>query len=77
MAPVPLNLVCFRHRSNDEFNQKLLEALNASGKCFLTHTRLNGVYTLRLCIGGTYTRETHVQQVWKLIQHTASSLERQ
>jgi aromatic-L-amino-acid decarboxylase len=77
MAPVPLNLVCFRHRSNDEFNQKLLEALNASGKCFLTHTRLNGVYTLRLCIGGTYTREAHVQQVWKLIQHTASSLERQ
>lgn len=74
MAPVPLNLVCFRHRCNNDFNQRLLETLNASGKCFLTHTRLNGVYTLRLCIGGTYTREKHVQQVWKLIQDTADSL---
>ena len=75
MAPVPLNLVCFRHGSDDAFNQRLLETLNASGQCFLTHTRLNGVYTLRLCIGGTYTQEKHVQQVWKLIQTTASSLQ--
>ena len=75
MAPVPLNLVCFRHHNNDTFNQRLLETLNASGQCFLTHTRLNGVYTLRLCIGGTYTQEKHVQQVWKLIRTTASSLQ--
>ncbi len=74
MAPVPLNLVCFRHRLNEQFNQQLLETLNASGKCFLTHTRLNGIYTLRVCIGGTYTREQHVKQLWQLIQQTAERL---
>ncbi len=76
MAPVPLNLVCFRHRKNDGFNQQLLETLNASGECFLTHTRLDDVYTLRVCIGGTYTREQHVQQLWELIQQTAESMQR-
>ncbi|HFD11272.1 MAG TPA: aspartate aminotransferase family protein [Crenotrichaceae bacterium] len=75
MAPVPLNLVCFRHNSDDVLNQKLLETLNNSGKCFLTHTRVNGVYTLRVCIGGTYTRETHVQQLWQLILKTVQTIQ--
>jgi aromatic-L-amino-acid decarboxylase len=74
MAPVPLNLICFRHRHSDQFNQQLLETLNTSGKCFLTHTRLDGVYTLRVCIGGTYTRKQHVHQLWVLIQKTAESI---
>ena len=75
MAEVPLNLVCFRHRLNNEFNQQLLETLNASGQCFLTHTRLNGIYTLRVCIGGTYTQKQHVQRLWALIQQTAESMQ--
>jgi aromatic-L-amino-acid decarboxylase len=77
MTEVPLNLVCFRHRLNNEFNQQLLETLNASGQCFLTHTRLDGIYTLRVCIGGTYTREQHVQQLWMFIQQTAESMQRE
>ena len=75
MAEAPLNLVCFRHRLNNQFNQQLLETLNASGQCFITHTRLNGIYTLRVCIGGTYTRELHVQQLWAHIQQTAESIQ--
>ena len=43
-APVPLSLVCFRHRSSDEVNRQLLADINASGKLFLSHTVLNGKY---------------------------------
>jgi aromatic-L-amino-acid decarboxylase len=75
MAPVPLNLVCFRHQHSDQFNQQLLETLNTSGKCFLTHTRLNGMYTIRVCIGGTYTQKHHVQQLWALIQRTTETMQ--
>src|SRR5213075_2447812 len=42
VAAVPLNLVCFAHRSGDDFNRQLLERLNRSGKVYLTHTILNG-----------------------------------
>jgi len=30
-APVPLNLVCFRHRAGDAFTQSLMDRLNRSG----------------------------------------------
>jgi len=73
-APAPLNLVCFRHKSGDEFNQKLLEKINNTGKIYLTHTTLNKVYTLRLSVGQTSTEERHVRQAWELIQETAKTI---
>jgi aromatic-L-amino-acid decarboxylase len=74
-APAPLNLVCFAHRAGDDFNRRLLERLNQSGKLYLTHTVLNGRYTLRLCVGQTHTEAAHVRQAWELIQQNASLLE--
>ena len=73
-APVPLNLVCFRHRDGDESNEKLMNRLNQSGDLYLTHTRLNGRFTLRLCVGQTNTTEHHVERAWKRIQEEAASL---
>jgi len=67
-APVPLNLICFRLRSGDGDNQKLMDHLNQSGKLFLTHTRLDGKLTLRFCIGQTHTEARHVERAWELIQ---------
>lgn len=75
-APVPFNLVCFRHKGGDEINQKLLDKLNASGRLYLTHTRLNNRLTLRMSISQTQTEERHVEQAWKLIQQFAQELER-
>ena len=80
MAPVPLSLVCFRNRpsciTNTEdlniLNADLLAKLNASGQIFLTHTKLNGQYTLRMSIGGTLTKQHHVEKAWELIKETAS-----
>ena len=73
-APAPLNLVCFRHRGGDESNEKLMNRLNRSGDLYLTHTRLDGRFTLRLCVGQTNTTERHVERAWKRIQEEAASL---
>jgi len=70
-APAPLNLVCFRHVGGDEVNRKLLERLNQSGALYLTHTVLDGRYTLRLCVGQTHTEARHVEGAWRRIQRAA------
>jgi aromatic-L-amino-acid decarboxylase len=66
-APAPLNLVCFRHKSGDAFNRALLDNLNQSGELYLTHTVLDGKFTLRMCIGQTNTEERHVRAAWEKI----------
>jgi aromatic-L-amino-acid decarboxylase len=71
VAPAPLNLVCFVHRAGEAFNRQLLERLNQSGKLYMTHTVLNGRFTLRFCVGQTYTESAHVRRAWELIQETA------
>ncbi len=73
-APVPLNLVCFRLRAGDQANERLRDALNASGQMYLIHTRLDGKLVLRLAIGGTYTERRHVERAWALIRETAAGL---
>jgi aromatic-L-amino-acid/L-tryptophan decarboxylase len=70
-APVPLNLVCFRLKAADEANQKLMARLNSSGELYLTHTRLEDKFTLRMCIGQTNTTERHVVKAWNRIQQEA------
>jgi aromatic-L-amino-acid decarboxylase len=70
----PLNLVCFRHKAGDDFNMKLMNKVNETGKTYFTHTKLNGKVVLRLSIGQTHTEEKHVKQTWKLIQETAKLL---
>jgi aromatic-L-amino-acid decarboxylase len=74
-APVPLNLVCFRHRAGEAINQELMDRLNRSGDLYLTHTRLNDRFTLRFCVGQTNTQMRHVQQAWKRIQQECARLE--
>lgn len=75
VAPVMLNLVCFRHRNGDAINQALMERLNASGALYLTHTRLNDRLTLRFCIGQAHTEYRHVEQAWARIRETADGLD--
>jgi len=73
-APVPLNLICFRLRSGDADNQRLIDELNQSGKLYLTHTKLDGKFTLRLCVGQTNTQSSHVERAWQLIQQATAQL---
>jgi len=79
LAPVPLSLVCFRykpasftgHENLNQINEELLRELNHTGKIFLTHTKLNGQYALRMSIAGTLTTQQHVEKAWELIRETA------
>jgi aromatic-L-amino-acid decarboxylase len=75
-APAPLNLVCFRYRGPDQFNRELLSCLNSSGRLYLTHTVLDGRYTLRFCVGQTHTEARHVAQAWKRIQDATEEIEK-
>lgn len=70
----PLNLVCFRHKSGDDFNMKLMNSVNETGKAYFTHTKLNGQVVLRMCVAQTHTEERHVQETWNLIRETANKL---
>lgn len=70
-APAPLNLVCFRLKASDEANQRLMDSLNRSGDLYLTHTRLEGKLTLRLCVGQTNTTARHIEDAWKRIKTEA------
>lgn len=70
-APVPLNLVCFRHVAGDEVSERLLEDLDATGRVYLTHTKLDGRYTLRFSVGQTTTDQRHVDAAWALIDQLA------
>jgi aromatic-L-amino-acid/L-tryptophan decarboxylase len=75
-APVPFSVVCFRLRGNrsDEDNARILDAVNASGDVFLSHTKLDGRYALRLAIGNLNTAEVHVRRAWDLLESAASML---
>lgn len=72
-APLPLALVCFRARSRSEnddadaLNEAIMHGVNATGRALLSHTRLQDKLTLRLSIGNIRTTETHVRNVWELL----------
>ncbi len=70
-APVPLSLVCFRHRGSNEFNRQLMDQVNATGQAFLSHTVLNGRFVIRCAFGNFLTTDEDVHETWKLITQTA------
>ena len=65
------SLVCFRREETDEENEALLERVNASGEVFLSHTRLDGRYVLRLAIGNARTTEDDVRLAWDVLRREA------
>ena len=73
-APAPLNLVCFRHKAGEAANQQIMNALNNSGDLYLTHTKLDGKFTLRFCVGQTNTELRHVARAWQRIQEEAKNV---
>jgi len=81
LAPVIINVVCFRYspsgldeRELNFINEKLNHNLNDSGKIYLSHTVVNGKYTLRMVTGQTNVTFEHVEKAWALIKNTARSL---
>ena len=87
LAPVPLSVVCFRARPRgwqepgdeaergrlERLNAQVLEAVNASGDVFLSHTRIEGRFALRLAVGHIRTEQRHVERAWTLLREAASA----
>lgn len=81
LAPVPFSLVCFRFAPSgvheealNALNERILARVNESGEVFLSHTKLDGRYVLRLAVGNIRTEERHVRRAWTLLCEAAGSL---
>lgn len=71
-APVSLGTVCFRAdapegETGDAWNRRLLSAVNRDGRVFLSHTELDGRYTIRLVVGSVHTEPSHVDAAWDTV----------
>ncbi len=80
MAPTLFSLVCFRYRPAgadaaelDRLNEKLLNTINAGGEFFLSHTKLNGRFVIRMAVGNIRTTAKHVNRLWELLLETAAA----
>ena len=76
-APRPFSLVCFRRDGSDEENEALLERVNATGEIFISHTKLNGRYSLRLAVGNARTTEEDVRLAWDVLRREAAGRRRE
>ena len=68
VAPAPLSVVCFRREGTDEENEALMERVNATGEVYLSHTRLDDRYVMRLAVGNARTTEADVARAWELLR---------
>jgi aromatic-L-amino-acid/L-tryptophan decarboxylase len=88
LAPVPFSTVCFRHvpptlaagaagheEALDAHNAAIMDAVNRSGEALLSHTKLNGRFTIRLAVGSLRTEMLHVERAWRLLQAAAEEVE--
>lgn len=72
-APAPFSTVCFHHIPTgiadlEAHNAAIIEVVNASGAAFLSHTKLDGRYAIRVAIGNQATTQEHVERLWDLLR---------
>ena len=87
-APVSMGVVCFRwlgrngaasrpyqsENTLDKLNSQIVERINASGRAYLTQTKLRGRTVMRIGLGNVLTTERHLRKGWDIVQETASKL---
>jgi aromatic-L-amino-acid decarboxylase len=79
LAPHPLSVVCFRYAPPgldeavlETLNAELLQALNATGEMFASHTKIDGRYAIRIAIGNVRTQRSDVEYAWNLLKRAAA-----
>ena len=78
-APVVMPVVCFRfigapEKGLDKLNSEIVEQINASGRAYLTQTKLRGRTVMRIGLGNVLTTEQHLRNAWKLLQTTVTQV---
>ncbi len=81
MAPTPMSTVLFRHmradmdgEALDAHNRAIMDAVNATGRVFLSHTVVRGRFALRLAVGNLKTTQAHLRETWDLLERTAIAI---
>jgi aromatic-L-amino-acid decarboxylase len=89
MAPAPFSTVCLRYRPAglattadaravaehiDDLNVRLMEAVNGTGRAFLSHTRLRGRFVIRVAISNLRTVDADLDEVWTILRREAAAL---
>lgn len=79
-APPMFSVVCFRYAPGaldpaeaDAINQRILDRVNASGRVYMSHTKLHGRFVLRLAIGNLRTERRHIEEAWRLLKGAQSA----
>ncbi|MBX3321871.1 MAG: hypothetical protein KF757_02655 [Phycisphaeraceae bacterium] len=71
-SPRVTSLVCLCCAEGDDATRRVMEAINSSGRAFVSHTMLPDEsgrerFVMRVAIGGTATRLEHVKELWALM----------
>lgn len=82
LAPVPFSVVCFRAHPQtflneeelDTLNERVMEEVNRRGKVYLSHTKLKGMFTIRLAIGNIRTTREYVKLAWDELNEVLATL---
>jgi aromatic-L-amino-acid decarboxylase len=82
VAPTPFSTVAFRLKpagvddetTLEKLNSVLLQGINASGRVYLSHTKVKGKYALRLAVGNLRTTEKHVAEAWQIANDVADHM---
>lgn len=84
VAPVPFSVVCVRYApadlrddEADVLNEQIMQHVNASGRAYLSHTRLDGRQVIRVAIGNVRTERRHLEDAWQLLREAAATLRTQ
>jgi aromatic-L-amino-acid/L-tryptophan decarboxylase len=78
LAPHPLSVVCFRYAppgldeaAVEALNAAIMHAVNATGEVFISHTKIDGRYAIRLAIGNLRTQRGDVEHAWRVLRRKA------
>uniref|UniRef100_A0ACD5V9K4 Uncharacterized protein n=1 Tax=Avena sativa TaxID=4498 RepID=A0ACD5V9K4_AVESA len=81
VGPTRFSLVTFRLRPRYEgdhavnaLNRKLLNAVNTSGRAFMTHFVVDNKFVIRIAIGATMTGMQHIRGACELLQEKATEI---
>lgn len=83
LAPHPLSVVCFRYAppgldeaALESLNAAIMHAVNATGEIFISHTKIDGRYAIRLAIGNLRTQRSDVECAWGILRREAAAASR-
>lgn len=81
MAPRPLSTTCFRAvpkepgKDIDRYNETLMDAVNRTGRFFISHTRLNNRFVIRHVVSGVRIGERHIRDFISCLIETKARLD--